>query len=91
MRGFLAGAGPRRRPSPQPLTARPKSWADLRREAHQTRWLWWLPVEAGYAASLIEVQREWSLDDVLMVADRVAERNDQQERMRREADRRRPR
>lgn len=88
MRGFLAGAGPRRRPSPQPLTARPKSWADLRKEATETRWLWVLPVESGYASSMIEVQREWSLDDVLLVADRVADRNAARERATQEAQRR---
>lgn len=44
-------------------------------------------MEAGYAASLIEVQRDWSLDDVLLVCERVADRNKQIERARREAKR----
>lgn len=59
----------------------------MRQEARQTRWLWTMPVEAGYAHSLLEVQREWSLDDVLLVADRVAERAAAVERARQEAKR----
>ena len=68
MRGFFEGAGPGR--GTGAATVAP-TWARLREEARKTRWLWTLPVEAGYAASLIEVQREWSLDDVLLVLDRV--------------------
>jgi hypothetical protein len=60
----------------------------LRADAVKTRWLWTLPVEAGYARSLIEVQAEWSLDDVLLVADRVREKNKAIEQARREAARR---
>ena len=57
----------------------------MREEARLSRWLWTLPVEAGYANSLLEVQREWSLDDVLLVADRVTARNEAAERARQEA------
>lgn len=42
-------------------------------------------MESGYARSLIEVQAEWSLDDVLIVADRVRERNKAIEKARKEA------
>lgn len=87
MRGFFAGAGPRRRPNPKPVASSPPplSWRELREEAQRTRWLWLTPVEGGYAASMIEVQREWSLDDVLLVVDRMAERTERQERAMREA------
>lgn len=30
-----------------------------------------LPVEHGYASSILEVQREWSLDDLLRTVDRI--------------------
>lgn len=30
-----------------------------------------LPVENGYARSILEVQREWSLDDLLRTVDRI--------------------
>jgi len=43
----------------------------LRADALKTRWLWWLPLENGYAQSLLEVQTQWSLDDVLAVQDRL--------------------
>lgn len=57
----------------------------LREEAQKSRWLWTLPVESGYARSILEVQAEWSLDDVFLVADRVRERNRQIEKARKEA------
>jgi hypothetical protein len=57
----------------------------LREEARKSRWLWTLPVESGYARSILEVQTEWSLDDVFLVADRVRERNRQIEKARKEA------
>jgi len=43
----------------------------MREEARRTRWLWTLPVENGYAASMLEVAERWSLADVLTVADRL--------------------
>jgi len=43
----------------------------LRVEAIKTRWLWWVPIETGYARSLVEVQTQWSLDDVMAVQDRL--------------------
>jgi hypothetical protein len=57
----------------------------MREQAVKTRWLWTLPVEAGYSRSLIEVQVEWSLDDVFLVADRVRERNKAIEKARKES------
>ena len=36
---------------------------------------------------MLEVQREWSLDDVLLVADRVAEKAEAAERARQQAER----
>jgi len=44
-----------------------------------------MPLENGYAASLIEMQRDWSLDDVCAVLDRVTERAADERRARDEA------
>ena len=52
----------------------------MRADARKTRWLWTLPVEAGYAGSLLEVQRDWSLDDVMLVVDRVEAKRREMER-----------
>ena len=57
--------------------------ADLRkqrRDARETGWLWTSPIEFGYAQSLIEVQREWSLADVFLVIDRVLARERERKR-----------
>ena len=35
-----------------------------------------LPVEHGYASSILEVQRDWSLDDLLRTVDRINARAD---------------
>jgi hypothetical protein len=86
VRGFFAGSGPKRRAQPGPVKT-PPTWRQLADEARKTRWLWTLPVESGYASSLIEVQREWSLDDVLLVADRLAEKAEAAERARQQAER----
>ena len=77
MRGFFAGAGPGRGTGAETVAP---TWAALRAEARKTRWLWTLPVEAGYAGSLIEVQRDWSLDDVMLVVDRVEAKRREMER-----------
>lgn len=88
MRFFFAGSGrgaaPGRKLTPAQELAELRK---LRQDAVKTRWLWTLPVESGYARSLLEVQTEWSLDDVFLVADRVRERNRQAEKARKEAQR----
>lgn len=86
MRGFFAGSGTRRRSQPGPVKKLP-TWRELADEARKTRWIWTLPVESGYAASLIEVQRDWSLDDVLLVAERVNQKAEAAERARQQAER----
>lgn len=86
MRGFFAGPGGKRSPSAQRVArGKPPTWAEIREDARRTRWLWTLPIETGYAHSLIEVQREWSLDDVLLVLDRAGERQRQAEAARKAA------
>lgn len=58
----------------------------MRQEAQESRWYWFLPVEAGYAASLHEVRQHWTLTDVGLMLDRLDTLERQRQKAKREAE-----